>query len=68
MNVQTASPSIDFEIAGMICASRAGRLERALRTVPGVGDASVNLATRRALPAATPAALTAAVGAASPPA
>ena len=40
--------SIDLAIDGMTCASCVGRVERALRTVPGVLEASVNLATRRA--------------------
>ncbi|MFD1882244.1 heavy metal translocating P-type ATPase [Paracoccus pacificus] len=39
---------LDLDITGMTCASCAGRVERALRAVPGVTDASVNLATRRA--------------------
>lgn len=38
----------DLAIAGMTCASCAGRVEKALRAVPGVIDASVNLATERA--------------------
>ena len=35
-------------VSGMTCASCAGRVEKALRAVPGVVDASVNLATERA--------------------
>ena len=35
-------------IEGMNCASCVGRVERALQAVPGVTDASVNLATERA--------------------
>ncbi len=42
--VSTVSLSID----GMSCASCVGRVERALKAVPGVGTASVNLATERA--------------------
>lgn len=38
----------EFTILGMDCASCAVRNERALRKVPGVSDASVNFATRRA--------------------
>ena len=38
----------DLAIGGMTCASCAGRVERALRKVPGVLEASVNLATERA--------------------
>ncbi|MES2015066.1 MAG: heavy metal translocating P-type ATPase [Pseudomonadota bacterium] len=37
-----------LDIGGMTCASCAGRVEKALRAVPGVQDASVNLATERA--------------------
>ena len=35
-------------VAGMTCASCAGRVEKALRGVPGVLDASVNLAAEKA--------------------
>ena len=35
-------------VGGMTCASCAGRVEKALRAVPGVTGASVNLATERA--------------------
>ncbi len=34
-----------FPVEGMSCAACAGRVERALRSVPGVADASVNMAT-----------------------
>ena len=47
----TTSPvlsSVDLGIGGMTCASCVGRVERALRKVPGVQDATVNLATERA--------------------
>ncbi len=40
--------TIELEIADMTCASCVGRVERALRAVPGVVDAQVNLATERA--------------------
>lgn len=40
---------ITLQIEGMTCASCVGRVERALRGVPGVGAASVNLATESAL-------------------
>jgi Cu+-exporting ATPase len=43
-----ASSSLSLPIAGMTCASCAGRVERALRKVPGVEDVAVNLATERA--------------------
>jgi P-type Cu+ transporter len=35
-------------VHGMTCASCVGRVERVLKALPGVGDASVNLATERA--------------------
>ena len=34
-----------FPVDGMSCAACAGRVERALRAVPGVAEASVNMAT-----------------------
>ena len=37
-----------FAVDGMTCASCVGRVERALRAVPGVVEATVNLATERA--------------------
>ena len=37
-----------LQVEGMTCASCVGRVERALRKVPGVQDASVNLATESA--------------------
>jgi len=40
--------NIDIEVEGMTCASCVGRVERALKAVPGVAEASVNLATERA--------------------
>jgi Cu+-exporting ATPase len=49
-NASPAGDSISFDlgIGGMTCASCVGRVERALRKVPGVQDATVNLATERA--------------------
>ena len=49
--------TLDLGIGGMTCASCVSRVERALRKVPGVSDASVNLATESARVAyeATPA-------------
>lgn len=38
----------ELAIDGMTCASCVGRVERALRAVPGVTEATVNLATERA--------------------
>ncbi len=43
-----AMHSLDLGISGMTCASCVGRVERALRKVPGVQEASVNLATESA--------------------
>jgi len=40
--------SFDLEIGGMTCASCAGRIEKALRALPDVVEANVNLATERA--------------------
>jgi Cu+-exporting ATPase len=40
--------TVDLNVEGMTCASCVGRVERALKGVPGVLDASVNLATERA--------------------
>lgn len=40
--------ALDLTIDGMTCASCAGRVERALRKVDGVGEVSVNLASERA--------------------
>ncbi|MFD1794895.1 copper-translocating P-type ATPase [Paracoccus aurantiacus] len=42
------SATITLPVEGMTCASCVGRVERALREVPGVADVSVNLATERA--------------------
>ncbi|GAB3361490.1 MULTISPECIES: heavy metal translocating P-type ATPase [Giesbergeria] len=51
------SQELDLAIGGMTCASCSGRVERALRKVPGVQEATVNLATESArvrfLPSAT---------------
>ncbi|MGE5867020.1 MAG: heavy metal translocating P-type ATPase, partial [Rhizobacter sp.] len=44
----TASSTLTFPVNGMTCASCVGRVEKALRTLPGVREASVNLATERA--------------------
>ncbi|HEP9100162.1 TPA: copper-translocating P-type ATPase [Pseudomonas aeruginosa] len=42
------SSTIELSIEGMTCASCVGRVERALKAVPGVSEAVVNLATERA--------------------
>jgi Cu+-exporting ATPase len=39
---------MDIDIGGMTCASCVARVEKAIKAVPGVVDASVNLATERA--------------------
>ncbi|WP_448679232.1 heavy metal translocating P-type ATPase [Pseudomonas nicosulfuronedens] len=47
--MSSATPiELDLPVSGMTCASCAGRVERALRKVPGVQDASVNLASEQA--------------------
>jgi P-type Cu+ transporter len=49
MNTPSISaPTLDLGIGGMTCASCVGRVEKALRKVPGVREASVNLATESA--------------------
>ena len=61
-----AEDSVRLTVTGMSCASCVGRVERALQQVPGVRDASVNLATEQAnvtVAAGTdPATLVAAIG------
>jgi len=44
----TSTQTVDLAIGGMTCASCVGRVERALRKVPGVQVATVNLATETA--------------------
>ncbi len=44
----TAARTLDLGVAGMTCASCVGRVERALKKVPGVADAVVNSATESA--------------------
>jgi P-type Cu+ transporter len=49
--IRAMEPSVgetDLGIGGMTCASCVGRVERALRKIPGVEQASVNLATESA--------------------
>ena len=43
-----AETTIELSVSGMTCASCVGRVEKALKAVPGVSNASVNLATERA--------------------
>ena len=42
------NPSLSVDIQGMTCASCAARIEKVLRQLPGVTDATVNLATETA--------------------
>src|SRR3954463_13200418 len=44
----STSSTLDLGVAGMTCASCVNRVERALKKVPGVSDAVVNLATESA--------------------
>jgi len=48
--MSSLAPPLNFEldIEGMTCASCVGRVEKALKAVPGVSEAEVNLATERA--------------------
>ena len=56
--------AIRLDIAGMTCASCVARVEKALKAVPGVERASVNLATEQATVQAPPTVGTAALAAA----
>lgn len=48
MNTPDSPTTLDLGVAGMTCASCVNRVERALKKVPGVAEASVNLATESA--------------------
>ena len=48
MTAPIPETTLSLPITGMTCASCAGRVERALKAVPGVSAASVNLAVERA--------------------
>lgn len=62
----SALNDVTLQVSGMSCASCVRRVEKALLAVPGVQQASVNLATEKAsikvLPNVPLAALTAALG------
>jgi Cu+-exporting ATPase len=45
---EPAEAGIDLAVEGMSCAACVGRVEKALKAIPGVLDASVNLATGKA--------------------
>ncbi len=64
--LENPAARLSLPVEGMTCASCAGRVERALRKVPGVTEAHVNLAAERAevTGAAAPAELAAAIRAA----
>jgi P-type Cu+ transporter len=44
----SAAPRLDLPVKGMHCAACVAKVERALKSVPGVSAATVNLATERA--------------------
>ncbi len=50
----TAARTWSFGVRGMTCAACAGRIEKALRKLPGVLDANINLATEQAQVQAAP--------------
>ena len=50
----TVRGALTLPITGMTCASCVGRVEKALAAVPGVTDATVNLATEQAVVHADP--------------
>jgi Cu+-exporting ATPase len=58
MTTETRSTEVTFPVTGMTCASCVRRVEKALTKVPGVAEASVNLATEKAKVAFDPAAVT----------
>jgi heavy metal translocating P-type ATPase len=48
MTAPVTETTLAFPVSGMTCASCSGRVERALKAVPGVSQAAVNLATETA--------------------
>jgi len=45
---EVPASTVELAVGGMTCASCVGRVEKALKAVPGVAQATVNLATERA--------------------
>ncbi|TCN31413.1 heavy metal translocating P-type ATPase [Sinorhizobium americanum] len=48
LGYEAVEDALELDIEGMSCASCVGRVEKALRAVPGVVEANVNLASERA--------------------
>ncbi|MBU2822447.1 heavy-metal-associated domain-containing protein, partial [Acidithiobacillus caldus] len=48
MNSSTKLQELQIDVGGMTCASCSARVERGLQKLPGVAEATVNLATERA--------------------
>lgn len=48
LGYQVAPDKVEFKITGMSCAACSARIEKALNALPGVFNATVNLATERA--------------------
>src|SRR5207237_2990820 len=46
--LERSAETLTIGVGGMTCASCVSRVERALKKVPGVGSANVNLATEKA--------------------
>ena len=53
-----ASQAVSLPVTGMTCAACAANIERALKKLPGIGDAGVNYATNRATVTFDPSVLT----------
>ena len=52
-----AADAVSLPVTGMTCSACAANIERALKKLPGVGDAGVNYATNRATVTFDPAVL-----------
>ncbi len=48
LGYSAAQEKVVLKVSGMSCATCAGRVEKALRELPGVGEAAVNFATEKA--------------------